>query len=135
MTPPADVTFVVPNYNGAAFLRQTLESILAQRAPALHVVVADNCSTDASVDIARSYRDVRLTVALATLHVSMSENWNRALGYVRTPYAVLAHSDDLYEPDYLGVMLSLIQGRPNAFAAHCKVCLLYTLTLPTNREV
>src|SRR5260221_9513391 len=98
MTGPVDVTFVVPNYNGASFLRQTFEWILAQRDPDFQVVVADNCSTDGSVDIARSYHDDRLTVALATVHVSMSENWNRALGYVRTPYAVVAHADDMYEP-------------------------------------
>ena len=121
MTRPVDVTFVVPNYNGASFLGQMLESILAQRDPDFCVIVADNCSTDGSVDIARSYRDDRLSVVLAAAHVSMSENWNRALGYVRTPYAVVAHADDLYEPDYLGVMRPLIREHPNAFIAHCNV--------------
>jgi glycosyltransferase involved in cell wall biosynthesis len=121
MTRQPDVTFVVPNYNGAAYLRQTLESILAQRDPDFRVVMADNCSTDASIDIARSYHDDRLTVALADTHVSMSENWTRALGYIDTPYGVLAHSDDVYEPDYLAVMMPLIRGHGNAFAAHCKV--------------
>jgi hypothetical protein len=50
----------------------------------------------------------------------MSENWNRCIGYVETPYFVLAHSDDIYEPDYLSTMLPLLEGEPNAFMAHCR---------------
>jgi glycosyltransferase involved in cell wall biosynthesis len=121
MTAPADVTFVVPVYNGARYLAQTLDSVLAQRDPDFRVVVLDNRSTDASVDIARAYRDDRLTVTLADVHVSMSENWNRAFGLVRTPFGVLAHADDIYEPDYLAVMLPLLRAHPRAFVAHCRV--------------
>jgi len=116
-----DVTFVIPNYNGASYLGQTIESLLAQRDRDFLLILADNRSTDASVDIARSYGDPRLSVALADRHVSMSENWNRAIGYVTTPYFVLAHADDLYEPDYLAVLLPMLRDRPNAFVAHCMV--------------
>jgi len=116
-----DLTFVIPNYNGAEYLRQTIESLLAQRDPGFLAILADNCSTDASMEIARSYRDERLSVHAADRHVSMSENWNRAAGYVTTPYFVLAHSDDLYEPDYLSVLLPMLRDRPNAFVAHCMV--------------
>ena len=116
-----DITFVIPNYNGSEYLRQTIESLLAQRDPRFLVILADNCSTDASIEIARSYRDERLSVTMADHHVSMSENWNRAIGYVTTPFFVLAHADDLYEPDYLAVLLPILRDRPNAFVAHCMV--------------
>lgn len=115
------ITFVVPNYNGARFLKQTLESILAQRDPQFRLVVADNCSTDASMEIVQSIRDERVSVVRAARHVSMSENWNRAFDCVATPFAVLAHADDLYDPDYLGVMRPLIEAHPEAFIAHCAV--------------
>lgn len=120
MTAPA-VTFVIPNYNGARYLRQTLESILAQRDASFRLVLADNQSTDDSVRIAESYRDPRLSIATADRHMSMSENWNRALSLAATPFAVLAHADDIYEPDYLSAMLQLIEAHPDAFAAHCYV--------------
>ena len=121
MAPRPETTFVIPNYNGALYLRQTIESLLAQRASGFALILADNCSTDNSVAIARSYGDARLTIALADRHVSMSENWNRAIGYVDTPFFVLAHADDLYDPGYLSVMLPLLRDRPNAFVAHCMV--------------
>jgi glycosyltransferase involved in cell wall biosynthesis len=121
MTARPDLAFVIPNYNGAQYLRQTIESLLAQRDGRFQLILADNCSTDASADIARSYRDERISVALADRHVSMSENWNRAMGHVTTPFFVLAHADDLYEPDYLSVLLPLLREHPQAFVAHCMV--------------
>jgi glycosyltransferase involved in cell wall biosynthesis len=120
MTRFADVTFVVPNYNGGVYLRQTLDSLLAQRAEGYGILVADNCSSDDSISIAREYGP-RVAVALADRHVSMSENWNRAMAYVETPFFVFAHSDDLYDSEYLSVMLPLLRDRPDAFAAHCAV--------------
>jgi glycosyltransferase involved in cell wall biosynthesis len=115
-----DVTFVVPNYNGARYLAETIDSLLAQRDPDFAVIVADNRSTDGSVEIARSYRDPRLSVIVGDTHVSMSENWNRCIDYVQSPYFVLAHSDDVYEPDYLSTMLPLLKGEAQAFMAHCR---------------
>jgi glycosyltransferase involved in cell wall biosynthesis len=115
------VTFVVPNYNGARYLRQTLASILAQRHPDFLLILADNQSTDDSIGIAQAFADPRLSVAQSERHLSMSENWNRALSLVRTPFGVLAHSDDIYEPDYLSDMAPLLEAYPDAFAAHCYV--------------
>src|SRR5262245_22650490 len=119
--PAPDVTFVIPNYNGERFLGATIESILAQRDPAFRLVIADNCSTDGSIDLARSYRDSRLSVVAADQHVSMSANWNRSMDIVCTPYFVLAHADDLYDPEYLVEMLALIRSHERAFVAHCAV--------------
>jgi hypothetical protein len=89
-----DVTFVIPNYNGAEYLRQTIESLLAQRDRRFLAILADNCSTDASIEIARSYRDERLSVQAADRpRVDVGELEPRR-GYVTTPYFVLAHSDE-----------------------------------------
>ncbi len=118
-SPP--VTFAVPVYNGERFLGRTLETILAQRTGNFRLVVVDNRSTDRSVDVARSFHDDRLQVALADTHVSMSANWNRALSHIGTPYGIIAHADDEYEQDYLGEMLPLIESYPDAFLAHCRV--------------
>src|SRR4051812_37371693 len=71
------VTFVVPNYNGARFLHQTLASILGQKDPEYLLILADNQSTDDSIGIAESFGDPRLSIASSERHLSMSENWNR----------------------------------------------------------
>ena len=49
------ISIVVPNYNGAATIGQTLESLIAQNYPRLEIIVVDGGSMDSSVEIIRSY--------------------------------------------------------------------------------
>ena len=51
------VSVLVPSYNGAAFLREALDSILAQTYPHLEVLLLDDASTDETPAIAASYGD------------------------------------------------------------------------------
>lgn len=115
------VTVVVPNYNGARYLGGTLRSLLDQTVPDVPLILLDNCSTDNSVAVAEGLGDRRVRIVRADTHVSMADNWTRALTLADTPYAVLAHADDLYEPEYLGVMVPLLEAHPRAFIAHSRV--------------
>ena len=54
-TPAHTVSVVIPCYNAAPFLRETLDSVLAQTHPALEVIVVDDGSTDDSSAITESY--------------------------------------------------------------------------------
>jgi len=49
------ISVVVPSFNQAAFLRETLSSLVSQRYPRLEILVMDGGSTDGSVDIIREY--------------------------------------------------------------------------------
>lgn len=117
----APVTVVVPNYNGARFLALTLRSLLAQTARPAKLILLDNCSTDESVAVAVALGDPRLQIVRTEAHVSMADNWSRALTLVDTPYALLAHADDLYDSRYVHEMVSLLDTHPRAFIAHCRV--------------
>lgn len=114
------VTLVIPNYNGAQFLGETIDSLLKQTFANFLLVVLDGGSTDDSVEVARAFVDPRLSVVASRDRVPMAENWNRAASLVETPYFVLAHNDDIYEATYLEEMLALIEGTPDAFMAHCR---------------
>jgi glycosyltransferase involved in cell wall biosynthesis len=57
MTNPCSVSVVIPCYNGARFLRETVASVLSQTAPVLEVLVVDDGSTDDSVAVAESFGD------------------------------------------------------------------------------
>lgn len=50
---PLTISVVVPSYNDAAMLEQCLDALAKQTRPADEIVVVDNCSTDATVDVAR----------------------------------------------------------------------------------
>jgi glycosyltransferase involved in cell wall biosynthesis len=106
--------FVMPLYNGARHLREAIASLLQQRA---RVVCVDDGSTDDSVVIARA---CGVEVVPSSQHLGLAGNWNRCLELVTTELFVLAHQDDVYEPDYAATMLPLIDAHPRAFIAHCK---------------
>ncbi len=53
---PVTVSIITPCYNGAAFLRSTLQSALSQTHPPLEVIVVDDGSTDESASIAEGIR-------------------------------------------------------------------------------
>jgi glycosyltransferase involved in cell wall biosynthesis len=53
------VSVIIPVYNGAAYLREAIESALAQTYPLVEVVVIDDGSTDTSSAIALSFLSVR----------------------------------------------------------------------------
>ena len=61
-------------YNGAAHLRDTLDSLLTQDDPALEVIVVDDQSTDTSLDLARSYGDQLTVVTQANQGVAGARN-------------------------------------------------------------
>ncbi|HDR9584282.1 TPA: glycosyltransferase [Burkholderia stabilis] len=92
-----DLTIAICNYNHGAYLRDAIDSALAQTAQRIRVLVVDDGSTDDSRDIIRSYGE----------HISavFQENrgqvaaYNRALEQVATPYVILLDADDVLYAD------------------------------------
>src|SRR5690606_33082192 len=79
--PMALVSVVTPVYNGAKYLRECIESVLAQSYGDLEHVILDNASSDETRDIAEEYAraDRRIRIFANERTVPMVENWNRAL--------------------------------------------------------
>lgn len=114
------VTVIVAVCNGAPFLRQTIESLVAQTTQDFRFLCIDNASTDGSGEIARSVGGSRLEILRYSNRVGMAANWNRCLESASTPYLVIAHQDDVYEPAFVEDMVSLIEAHPRAFMAHAR---------------
>lgn len=91
----------VPVYNGERFLAETLDCLLGQTFRDLEVVVSDNASTDATESICREYarRDERLVYVRQERNGGGIWNFNRLVGYCRSPYFSWHAHDDLRTPD------------------------------------
>jgi glycosyltransferase involved in cell wall biosynthesis len=111
--PMALVSVVTPVYNGAKYLRECIESVLAQSYGDLEHVILDNASSDETRDIAEEYAraDRRIRIFANERTVPMVENWNRALEKVAADsrYCQTLHADDLLYPECLARMVALAE--------------------------
>jgi len=55
----ANIITVIPVFNGGKFIRQTLESVAKQTLRPDRLIVLDNCSTDDTEQIVRSFQDIK----------------------------------------------------------------------------
>ncbi len=114
MTPRVSV--VMTAYNRASFIGPAIESVLAQTFDDFELVVVDDCSTDATLAIARQYerRDSRVRVVSNERNLGDYGNRNQAATLVRAPLFKYHDSDDLMYPHCLSVMVSMLSSEPRA---------------------
>lgn len=110
-------TVVIPTYNRAGFIADTLRSVLSQTFAAFEIVVVDDGSKDNTTEIVRQFTDSRL-------HYYSKENGERGLarnyGLARAQgaYVLFLDSDDLLHPIHLATLHAAIQeqDQPNFIA-------------------
>jgi glycosyltransferase involved in cell wall biosynthesis len=101
------IAVVIPIYNGAAFIHQTLASVLAQSRPVDQVVVIDDCSTDDSVAQVEAWAD-RLPLTLVRMpgNGGVSAARNAGLAAVETDLVAFLDADDIWLPDHVELVLA-----------------------------
>ena len=98
------VSVIVPNYNHERFLRQRIDSILAQTFRDFELILLDDCSTDYSREILREYAsDPHVTHAEFNEVNSGStfKQWNKGVRLAQGKYVWIAESDDYANPHFI----------------------------------
>jgi len=104
-------SILIPVYNRAALIEQTVRSALAQTYAPIEVVVVDNASTDGTWDVLRQLarEDTRLRIHRNPSNLGPVRNWRACAEQARGHYAKILWSDDLITPDYLERCLPLLE--------------------------
>jgi glycosyltransferase involved in cell wall biosynthesis len=97
------VSIGMPVYNGARFIRKALDSILAQTHTDFELLISDNCSTDDTHDICRTYAeyDTRIRLFRNERNQGATANYNRVLALAHGKYFRYAAHDDVLAPTNL----------------------------------
>lgn len=109
-----EVSVIVPVFNAAGFLRETLASILAQNFSNLELLVIDDASTDNSGEVIRSFDDPRLRSIRNATNRGVCVSRNRGMAMSRGLFLAFCDHDDLYPPHHLGILVGLLHGHPEA---------------------
>ena len=115
-----EVSVVIPNHNGLAYLEGVLSSLECQSMKNFEVILVDNGSTDGSCAfVASQYSWVHI--------IELSENFgfsravNEGIKAARAPYVLLLNNDTEVEPDFLKEMTEGIQRHKKAFSCQAKM--------------
>lgn len=111
------VSILTPVYNGAQYLSECIESVLAQTYPNWEYIIIDNCSTDGSVEIARQYaaKDRRIRLHENPHFLRALPNHNATLQQISpsSKYCKIVFADDWIFPECLERMVALAQEYPS----------------------
>ena len=109
----AEISVVIPSYNHEAYIRQAIDSVLAQTWSDLELIIIDDGSSDNSFQIIREYQDPRVR-AFTQQNQGAHAAINRGIELATGRYVSILNSDDAYLPDRLEKLVALLKSNPDA---------------------
>jgi glycosyltransferase involved in cell wall biosynthesis len=92
------VSILIPAYNAAPWISETIRSALAQTWPQIEIIVVDDGSTDTTLTVANSFASPRVRI-VSQPNRGASSARNHALTLARGEYIQFLDADDLLAPD------------------------------------
>jgi glycosyltransferase involved in cell wall biosynthesis len=109
---PLLISCIIPVFNGERYLREAIDSVLAQTYRTLDVIVVDDGSTDGSAQIAESFgASVRVIAQSNQGHAAAR---NTGVQHARGQLLAFLDADDLWHPEKLERQMRLLEQHPNA---------------------
>ena len=115
------VSVIIPNYCHAPYLRQRIDSVLAQSYPDFEVVLLDDCSTDGSREVIERYRNhprIKQIVYNDRNGGSAFAQWRKGFALTQGEYIWIAESDDYADPAFLERCVAELDADPACVLAH-----------------
>jgi glycosyltransferase involved in cell wall biosynthesis len=128
------VSIVIPCYNHAEFLKQAIESALAQSYSDFEIIVVDDGSTDHTSEVAKRYSMLRYVYQE---NAGRSAARNNGLRHSRGEFLVFLDADDRLLPNALQRGVSCMHEHPECalVSGHCRVIDSNGLILPSPRQL
>ncbi|MFZ2976081.1 MAG: glycosyltransferase [Candidatus Moraniibacteriota bacterium] len=116
------VSVIIPSYNQAIFLSETLDSVLEQDYKNWECIIIDDGSTDNTKDIAQKYcnQDKRFEY-IKQENQGPSVARNNGILNSSGKYILPLDSDDLISKDYLQEAVGILENKPKIKLVYCKV--------------
>jgi len=106
------VTIGIPSYQCADFIAEAVASALSQDFTDLEVVVVDDASKDATLEVLARFDDPRLRVLVNDGNIGPGRNWNRVLEEARGRYVRVMGCDDVLLPGSVSAQVAAMEADP-----------------------
>jgi len=104
------VSVIIPVFNSAAFVAEAIESVFAQTYHDYEIIVADDGSSDNSLDVLKQFED-RVTI-LPLPHRGVCATRNEAVRHSHGEFIALLDADDIWEPRKLELQVAYLDQHP-----------------------
>lgn len=118
------VSVLIPSYNHSNYIKETISSVLNQTFTDFELIVLDDCSTDDSVSVIKSFSDDRLKFIKSFVNSGVVSSLNKMIKIASGEYIAVLGSDDVWNPDKLEKQVFYLEGHPNIAACFSRVTVI-----------
>ncbi len=120
------VSIAICLYNAERFLTQAFDALLAQTYRDFELIVTDNCSTDRTGEICRTYAacDARIRYHRNASNIGAPKNFNLAFSFARGEYFRWSAGNDLCAPELIERCVEVLDKRPEVVLCYPKTTLV-----------
>jgi len=95
------VSVIIPTYNRAAYLKEAIESVLAQTYTNFELLILDNCSPDHTPDIVAGFNDSRIKYLRHQCNIGGAANWLYGMHWAQGDFFSILGDDDFYRSNFI----------------------------------
>ena len=113
------VSIIMPSYNTASFIADSIKSVLEQTYINWELIIVDDCSTDNTDEIVATFKDHRIRYFKNEKNSGAAVSRNKALREANGDYVAFLDSDDLWLPDKLEKQMAFMTNNGYCFSYTC----------------
>src|SRR5690606_1874875 len=91
-----NISVCMASYNGSLYITEQISSILEQLIPGDELVIVDDCSTDDTIDIVKSFKSEYIKLAINTKNIGHVKTFEKALMLAKRDYICFTDQDDIW---------------------------------------
>lgn len=109
------VSVIMPVYNGEAYLKEAIESMLSQTYASFEFIIIDDGSTDDTATIIQSFaaKDQRIVMINNEINLGLTKSLNKGIKLVRGEFVARMDADDVSWPDRIGNQVNFLINNPD----------------------
>ena len=119
------VSIVLPVYNGAKYLRESIDSVISQTYKNWELIIVDDCSTDETADISKEYaqKDSRIRYFHNDINLRLPRNLNKGFSLAKGDYLTWTSDDNSYKPEAIEKLVNALETDQEAqfVYASCRI--------------